>query len=764
MTPQMQTLLDKFQGNAYPAMIGDLAGHLGVAPESVQRLAPGWAPIVNFKKGPNFGGWWVIPGRDECGTVIGLGLRGQDDSKFMYPGSKLGLIYEVNPEHTNGDRGFTPGPHNWLRTMDAGVLCPVCGKPDGCLVTRDQPEDPKAALCARVKSTVQRGNGWLHVRKAEGDLRGRSILRDSELPVLVVEGFSDTCVALDMGFIGVGRPSDQTGMSILVSLLRGRKVVVVGENDRKADGREPGRLGMIAAFQNLSRSTPDVQMLMPPSHVKDLREWRKKDGLTKDDFLAYLKLHGQARDADATILDDRPTTIALSFLDSEYRQTGRYLLRQWEGNWYRYNDGKYDSLAKPDVIQPMYQWAKSALIVKEKANGDSAVVPLRMDNTMVNNLEQAVMAETLLPLAQLPCWVNGTQGPDPKDLIVFSNGIIDVKAYLGGDSEDRYLLPHTPDLFSVVALPFAFDPMASCPSWLKFLDSSLGDEPDKIQLLKEWMGYCMTSDTSMQKMMYFRGLAGSGKGTTLRVMHDLIGKGQGAATTFSDLAEPFGLKPLLGKLICTVPDARTPAGGKQLRGLEILLMMTGEDNVQVNRKNMQQIDDVRLIARVTVASNSFIEIPDHEGAMARRLLVIEWNRSFAANPDITLSERLHEERAGIALWALDGLRTLRANGRFTMPESMKNALFEWRTSNSPMNSFIEECCEASGSVAKARLFDVWAAWSAEHSVAGMSRSRFNERLRSVAPHIGHEETEGVAGRHISLYNGISLKKWAEKKY
>lgn len=760
MTDKMQQLLDRFQGNTFEEMHRDLATHLGVSYESVKAIAPGWVPVVKFAKGPHYKGWWAVPERDDCGNVIGLGLRSQSDVKVMYPGSKHGLIYAVNPEHRLGDRGYSPGASNWVRTMDAGLLCPVCGKPDGCLLSSENPTDPRAVVC-RVKQTDRPQNfGWLHVLKSEGQLGNRGPLASSELPVICVEGFSDTASAIDIGFQAVGRPSDQAGMNLLVSLLRGRKVWIIGENDKKPDGREPGKEGMIAAFQNLTK-VATCRMLMPPSHVKDLRDWKKKDGITQADLIAYMEQHGKAEDDRLAILDDRPTTIGIAFLDDFCRQTGRYLVRQWKGSWYRYGDGAYQELDEASFIQPMYQWAKTQLLTTEKPNGEGQIKPLKMTSHMVVDLKQAIMSETLLPLASLPCWVNGTQGPDPKSLIVFNNGVLDVEAYLRGDVD--CLLPHTPDLFSTVALPFPFDPTAQCPFLEAFMESSLGDEPNKVSLLREWTGYCMTSDTRHQKMMYLRGLPGSGKGTYLRMLHNLVGDGNCASTSFADLAGQFGLKPLLGKQICTIADARSPGGGEQMRGLEVLLNLSGEDKVQVNRKFKDQMDDVRLIARITIASNSFIEIPDYEGAMARRLLLLEWKKSFVDKPDLDLDRKLKDELPGIALWALEGLRSLRRNGRFTVPASSIEAMAEWRTANSPLASFLDECCEKAGEVDKARLWEVWEAWTLERGIKPMSMSRFYERVRGAYPTIQAIAGER-AGHPISIFSGLRLMNWADRRY
>lgn len=765
-TSKLQNLLDMYQGNAYPGMYEALATHLGVSPESIRKIGPGWAPIVKFKKGDNYDGWWAIPARDDGGEVIGLSLRSTGDSKVMFPGSKLGLCYEVNPDHVHGEKGYTPGPHNWVRTMDAGILCPVCGKPDGCLVSAESSSDPKAVVCRVEKSDRKLKFGYLHVLKAEGVLDNRSPLIGSDLPVIIVEGFSDTVAAMDLGFVAVGRPSDQAGMSLLSSLLRGRDAWVVGENDKKPDGKEPGRDGMLAAFQNLSRVCKSCKFAMPPAHVKDLRDWRKKDGITQADLISYMTEHGGTREDTPVIKDDRPSTIAVTFLEDKFHQTGRYLMRQWDNNWYRYEEGRYLKMGKNEVWQPIYLWAKDKMITREKPNGEQAVIALKMDIPTSNNLERAMLAETLLPLASLPCWVNGTTGPDPKDMIVFSNGILNVPSYLEDPTGDEVLLPHTPDLFSTVALPFAFDSTAVCPQWLAFLEASLGDDQDKIQLLKEWFGYCMTSDTTRHKMMYMRGLPGAGKGTSMTILEALIGSEHTAASSFSELAGDFGTAPLIGKQICLIGDARTPTS-KGMKGLELLLSMTGEDKFSVNRKNRDHAENVMLIARITIASNSFIEVPDHERAMERRLLLLEFVRSFQGREDTELRAKLKTELPGIALWALEGLRALKErgpSGAFTKPVSSIKAMADWIEGNSPMTAFISECCDPSGEVAKSRLFEAWAGWCHERRAPEVSRTRFYEQMTNQVNGVTTFDRVDATGRKVLYFKGLSLKRWAEKKY
>lgn len=765
MIRKIEHLLESFQGNAYPAMTDDLGDWLGVSGDSVRRLAVGWAPIVPFKRTTNFQGWWAIPERDETARTIGLSLRSQDDVKVMFPGSKHGLIYEVNPDHGGGNKGYDPGPQNWVRTMDAGMPCPVCGKPDGCLLSAENPADPRAVVCIRKReeSIRELRMGFLHVRKSEGHLKHASVLLPSQYPVVCVEGFSDTAAAMDLGLVSVGRPSNLACIDMLRDVLRGRPVIIVGENDRKEDGSEPGKNGMIAAFQILKTVCRDVRMLMPPKNVKDLRAWVVTHHLVRDEFLDFAQKQGEQQ-VDATVItDDRPTTISRTFLDQCHRLAGRYTLRRWESNWYRYSGTKYSLVKDEAFIKPLYGWGEDKTLQRENPKtGEITFSPLKVDLSLVNNLKQALVAQTLVEDRHQPCWINGATGPNPKDLIVFNNGILDVPAFL--DGRTGYLLDSTPDLFTTAAIPLAFDPTATCPHWLDFLGSSLGDDPAKITLLQEWIGYCLTPDTTYQKMMYFRGPPSCGKGRILEVLRTIVGEEQTASPSFKELSKDFGLAPLVGKLVCLIPDARTPKYGDSSAGLETLLSITGNDAMQINRKNKDHLESMSLICRITIASNGMLDIPDTAGAMIRRLNFIQFDRSFERNPDVRLPARLAQETAGIVVWALAGLRRLRENDCFTVPASSIEAMQEWRLMMSPVAAFLEDCCDSDGGeVLKRELYDAWEGWRSERRFVAMTTSKFYESIRYSGVNVSSDTYE-KGGHKLSVFRGIKLKTWAARKY
>lgn len=764
---KFDNLLGKYQGNAYPGMFADLADHLGVSKQPLYDLGLGWAPIVEFKKGPNFTGWWVIPERNAEADVVGLALRSTSDFKVMYPGSRHGLVYPLNPNHVASDP-YSPGAHNWVRTMDAGIVCPVCQKPDGCLVAARNSSAPQAAVCIRVQSSKSLRFGYLHILRPEGVLANGSPLAPSEDPVIVVEGMSDVAAAMSLGLVAVGRPSNLAGLDELAKLVRGRAAIVIGENDRKPDGSTPGETGMIAATQALRKTCTSVAKLLPPADVKDLRQWITAYKLDKQSLLAYAKSNAHTSTEIKVLANDRPLTAARAFLEANYRMAGRYTLRLHAGQWFAFEESCYREVSPTERLRgELYRWFDDKFVDKETGQGVSTV-PVSPGPQYMNAVMDA-MSDPCPVKESAPCWINNATGPDPRELITFTNGILNVTQYLSAD--DDALLDPTPDYFSLFSLPFAFDPKAECPNWLAFLQSSLGDDPDKISLLQEWFGYCMTPDTSLQKLMLFVGPPRAGKSVSTDILKALVGGENSAGPELAQLTKEFGCQGLVGKLIAVINEAVVTKGMDGSAATRRLLSIVGEDAIDINRKNFTYLTGHKLSCRFSLTANEFPELYDHSGALQSRLLVINFKTSFVGREDVGLKERLHEELQGIALWALEGLRRVRSRvenripTKFTIPSSSKIAISEWRQMATPLAAFVEECCEVSpdAEVSRTELYDAWQEWSRERGMVRINPGIFKSRLHQTVSTMVTATYEHM-GKVKRVFQGVKLQDWAARQF
>jgi len=517
-----------YQKNVWPAMVADLAEQLGVSARSLMALGIGWMPLEAC---------WIFPERDAEGRVLGLVRRFKDGKKLSTKGSKRGLTYAISPDFNPKGETYVPGSHNWTRCSEE-FPCPICGKYDWCLVSSEDPADPRAVVCGRTPEGASQPlgeSGYLHIRRDTGRLSGSGgVLSSSDLPLLIVEGQSDTAAASDLGFTAIGKPSASGGFTYLIDLLLGRDVVVIGENDAGA-----GRLGMEKTFEALKPRVESVRKLMPPTGIKDLRAWVKK-GLTKHRLLAVIE-EASKTSAENLLESTAPLDIADRWLQERHWGSNLPLLRMFAESWYRFDGTKYTKVDPKTFIRgDLYAFLKGKLGKRFSAKGDVVVEPYEATAHRVSDVIDA-LTMTCPVYADPPCWLDDGDHPRTQDTVTFSNGLLVLP--------DLIRIPATSRFFSLTAAPYAWSEHAICPRWLKFLSEIFPDDQEKISLLQEWFGYNLVADNSQEKLMFFVGRPGAGKGTVIEALRAVLGSEQVASTSFDTLIGDFGLQPLVGKLL-----------------------------------------------------------------------------------------------------------------------------------------------------------------------------------------------------------------------
>jgi putative DNA primase/helicase len=767
-----------YQENVSQGMAEDLAARLGVTYDSIVELGTGYAPVVQFKNGPSAIGWWAFPERDSKGTVVGLGLRhckpeGQPDLKAMFLPSNRGLIYAVNPSHQLGQPAYKAGKQNWVRTMDAKLECPVCGKPDGCLISSDDPDNPSAVICIRVEhgstKEVGSGGGWLHNLTSTGFDKFAQVLPTSDHPVLVVEGATDTLAGMDIGLVTVGKPNAKGGLQELATLLRGRRVIIMGENDKKDDGSHPGRDGMMLTAQVLQRVCKDVLKVMPPPEYKDLRTWRAGAGITLEPFLAYCEQRGDRTASVKLLSDDRAKTAGLAFLNDEYRLGDRYLIRQQVNTLYQYDGSKYREVTAKEITGEMYGWAHDRLHTVETNKGPTPK-PIKADRAWVASVMDSIIHDIRIHRdVKTPSWINGVEGPPSHELIPFQNGLLHLPSFMAGKDVSEYLLPCTPDYFNMVCLPYDFDETATANDFLKFVTFAL--PPEEIKLLRQWMGYCLVWDNQFQKFMLLRGVKLSGKSTILNLIADLVGLSQYSGPSFAQITGKYSMGDLVGKLVLGIDEADITKSS-DVDAISAIIKTLSGDSPQKAEEKYKKAEDKDLCARITMTANETPYLPDNADAVARRMMIIEFNNP-APKEDTKLRQKFRNELSGIALWALQGLCEIYEtdeNGNFvgfSEPESMLAAKAAWREHANPMGTFYSQCCEHTPGVytPMSEIRDAFNGFQTERGSGVWGLARIQERLRLSAP-------PGVVSRKIRLENkrvitvmdNISLHDWAAEVY
>jgi putative DNA primase/helicase len=395
-------------------------------------------------------------------------------------------------------------------------------------------------------------------------------------------------------------------------------------------------------------------------------------------------------------------------------------------------------------LQP---WLHNAL----RYNSAGQLVPFESNPATVESALETIRALVHLDQQQdVPFWIRGGGGesrPDPREMLVCRSGSLHIPTGRRIDA--------TPDLFTYNALDFDYDPGAATPeTWLSFLDELWPDDQASINLLQEWFGYCLTADTSQQKMLLLVGPRRSGKGTIGRVLTELVGRDNVAGPTTSSLAGVFGLQPLIGKSVAMVSDARFAGPGVQAV-VERLLVLSGEDVVTVDRKHTDSVTP-RLPCRFMFMANELPRLKDSAGALAGRFLVLELMQSFFGREDPSLTQRLLTERPGILLWALRGWVRLHERGRFETPQSAHEAESMLFDLASPVSVFVRDRCDRGDAAARVYLDDLYAAWKEWCEAEGRratTRQSFGRELAAAIPGCRPRRNHD-GGR---FYEGLRLK-------
>ena len=274
-----------------------------------------------------------------------------------------------------------------------------------------------------------------------------------------------------------------------------------------------------------------------------------------------------------------------------------------------------------------------------------------------------------------------SSAPRPKDLVIFNNGLLD----LGSGK----LLSLDGGYFATALPEFGFEPTATCPSWLAWLDERLDKEFHPT--LQEYFGYAMVPDTTVHRFVSFTGPPRSGKSTAKNVLEQLVGPAHIAQKQLSDLGKEFGLQDAIDKRLIVIPDARDVTVSQRGQALERILAITGGDTLSIPRKFLPAVS-TSLLTRLLVLGNRQPAWIDESGALAARQVAILFDRSFEGKEDQSVEDRLMTELPGIANWSLIGLRRLRKNNyQFTISDKGREAVAEVRRSTSPALRFAEEC-------------------------------------------------------------------------
>ncbi len=295
---------------------------------------------------------------------------------------------------------------------------------------------------------------------------------------------------------------------------------------------------------------------------------------------------------------------------------------------------------------------------------------------------------TLVALQDMTYVSNLDMRSCPSNIIIFQNGVLDLSV--------GQLLSHDKRYMTTNILPYAYNPAATAPSWVTFVNEIFEGDQERIMLLQEWLGYMMMSSNKYQKVMLFIGPKRAGKSTIGDVLALLVGEGNYCGSSLSSFASDSFVNSMRHKTVAFSGDTEKHIG-KAIADTVVarIKKISGGDYIDFDRK-YKDFASCKIPARLSFSANHIPRMFDDSDALASRLLILPFERSFYGKEDTTLGDRLATEIEGIAMWALQGLHRLENNLKFTLPEASKDEIQFISEAFNPLRTFIDTVCTLGG--------------------------------------------------------------------
>lgn len=270
----------------------------------------------------------------------------------------------------------------------------------------------------------------------------------------------------------------------------------------------------------------------------------------------------------------------------------------------------------------------------------------------------------------------------PGNFIVVGNGLLNIKDLTLNEYDENYICTNK--------ININYNQDAYHEDLDKTLNKITCNNRKLRKLIEEMIGYILLRENSFGKSFILTGDGSNGKSTLLDIINAMIGKENISSLGLHELNQRFKTSELLGKLLNTGDDI---GNGYIDDNSTFKKLVTGE-SINVERKGSDPFD-FNNYAKLIFASNEIPRINDTTNALMRRLIIIPFDAKFTAkDPDYDpfIKEKLLSEGSleYLLKLAVDGLKRLLRNNKFTEVEKVQDALESYEKINNPIVAFLDE--------------------------------------------------------------------------
>jgi putative DNA primase/helicase len=268
--------------------------------------------------------------------------------------------------------------------------------------------------------------------------------------------------------------------------------------------------------------------------------------------------------------------------------------------------------------------------------------------------------------------------PDDHTAVNFHNGTLHIMR----DGENWK--NHHKDDGMTYALPFDYDPKATCPAFDGYLDRVLPDAECQTVLM-EFLGWIFLRDLKLEKMLVLYGSGHNGKSVLFDVMSSLLGEENISSMSLESLKAPEKRLPLVGKLLNY---------GSEISGClqsEAFKKAASGEPLEFRRLYGDSFT-TKDYARLAFNANNLpseVEITD---GFFRRFLIIPFDQVITMDerdPDLA-NKIISAELPGVMNRVLAGMNRLRTSRKFSPCQKADECLSAYQLESDTVAQFLDD--------------------------------------------------------------------------
>ena len=336
-----------------------------------------------------------------------------------------------------------------------------------------------------------------------------------------------------------------------------------------------------------------------------------------------------------------------------------------------------------------------------------------------------------------------------KNKLVLNNGTLDITDW---STPEFFNEEYFKEDYTKIQLKCNYNPEAKCEKFISFLQDIFNGDQEIVDLIGEMFGYCLTNSVKFQEAFLLYGAGANGKSTLLNVLQALVTEDNCCSVNINELSKPFHRASLFNKLVSISSELEG-----RITNTSYFKQVVAGDIIPAEFKFKDSFQ-FRPFVKLVYGLNQLPKVNDSSYGFFRRLIIIPFENIYeGTNRDNDLEGKLLNELDGILQFALEGLKRLHKNNKFTISLKVRSIMDEYKKDSDSFRQILEELIEEDeqGETTSSQVYKKYDEYCKNNGFKSFNKSNFGKQLHRALPNVKTDRAT-IEGKKETIYKGIKL--------